>query len=41
MSEPDIVEQLRAEIARAAADLPPDAPMAVDLDLPEPDVETE
>jgi hypothetical protein len=41
MSEPDIVEQLRAEIARAAAELPPDAPMAMDLDLPAPEEEGE
>ena len=36
MTESEIVEQLRAELARAAAELPPDAPMAVDLTLPHP-----
>ncbi|HTP87204.1 MAG TPA: hypothetical protein VMJ34_09650 [Bryobacteraceae bacterium] len=36
MTESEIVEQLRAGLARAAAELPPDAPMAVDLILPEP-----
>ena len=35
MNDSDVVEQLRAELARAAAELPPDAPMAVDLALPE------
>jgi hypothetical protein len=34
MTDNDVVEQLRVEVARAAAELPPDAPMAVDLHLP-------
>jgi len=35
MAENDVVKQLCAELAHAAADLPPDAPMAIDLELPE------
>jgi hypothetical protein len=41
MTDKDVVEQLRAELARAAAELPPDAPMAVDLDLPPIEEEAE
>ncbi|MGA3024240.1 MAG: hypothetical protein ABSF98_05680 [Bryobacteraceae bacterium] len=41
MTDSDVVEQLRAELARAAAELPPDAPMAVDLDLPNLEEEAE
>ncbi|MGA2186185.1 MAG: hypothetical protein ABSH47_24485 [Bryobacteraceae bacterium] len=41
MTDSDVVEQLRAELARAAAELPPDAPMAVDLDLPRIEEEAE
>jgi hypothetical protein len=37
MTDSDVVEQLRADLARAAAELPPDAPMAIDLVLPEPE----
>jgi hypothetical protein len=41
MSDSDIVEQLRAAVARAAAELASDAPMAVDLELPERGEEAE
>jgi hypothetical protein len=41
MTDFDVVEQLRAELAKAAAELPPDASMAVDLVLPEPTEESE
>jgi hypothetical protein len=41
MSDSEVVEQLRAELARAAAELPPDAPMAVDLEVPRIDEEAE
>ena len=39
MADNDVVNELCAELARAAADLPPDAPMAIDLELPEPERE--
>ena len=41
MTDHEAVEQLRAELARAAAELPPDAPMAVDLVLPEQEEQAE
>jgi hypothetical protein len=39
MAENDVVEKLCAELAHAAAELAPDAPMAIDLELPEPEQE--
>ena len=41
MNDSEVVEQLRAELARAAVELPPDAPSAVDLVLPETEEDTE
>jgi len=37
MADNDVVKQLCEELARAAAELPPDAPMAIDLELPQPE----
>jgi hypothetical protein len=39
MAENDAVKKLCAELSRAAAELAPDAPMAIDLELPEPERE--
>jgi len=39
MADNEVVEQLRCELARAAAELPTDAPMAIDLDLREPEAD--